>query len=156
MGEPAPRCGSWGYPGTTARLLLCKWGWNDGAVVSNGGDSKEGWVLVCLDLLWLISGPFLFGPWGFKLEFDSLRNCPFSFGLEYLYPPATPEATPDLGDRVLGRTLWVGGSETVWVLEEDGRMEVLKVAECLLPKALEVEEALPSSWVSSSSSLMKI
>ena len=80
----------------------------------------------------------------------------FSFGLKYLYPPATPEATTDLGDRVLGRTLWVGGSETVGVEEDDGRIEVLKEAEFLLPKAFDGEEALPSSWVSSISSLMKM
>ena len=85
-----------------------------------------------------------------------MRKYSFSFGLEYLYPPATPEATPDLGDRVLGRTLFVGVSETVGVEEDDGGIEVLKVAEFLLPKALDIEEALPSSWVSSISSLMKI
>ena len=60
----------------------------------------------------------------------------FSFGLKYLYPPATPEATTDLGDRVLGRTLWVGGSETVGVEEDDGGIKVLKVAAFSIPKAI--------------------
>jgi hypothetical protein len=130
-------------------LLFGLCNWYEGPVGNSGGDIKESLLLrECFELLFTISGHFRFRPGGLEL----IVGSSLAFGTKCGNPAAV---SPRPDDKVLGRTLWVGGkeeAEDAGILK-DGDMDVRLL---LLLYDSDAEEALPASYVSSASSFMNI
>ena len=102
-----------------------------------GGDIKESLLRECFELLFTISGHFLFNPGGFELIPGSSLGFVGKCG-----NPGAGNPRPD--DSVLGRTLCVGGKEDDEDagMVNDGDMEVRLL---LVLYDSDAEDALPGS-----------
>jgi len=102
-----------------------------------GGDIKESLLRECFELLFTISGHFLFNPGGFELIPGSSLGFVGKCG-----NPGAGNPRPD--DSVLGRTLCVGGKEDD---EDDGMVNDgdMEVRLLLVLYDSDAEDALPGS-----------
>ena len=84
----------------------------------SGGDIKECLLRVYLDLLVIITGPFLFSPGGFDFIVWS------SLVLQSMSPAPTLGPMLSLGRRVLGKAVCVGGRKVGEEVEYGGKVEL--------------------------------